>query len=131
MERDTLHIDLIDWIQNYHPELTQSKIVMIREILEELHINEEDEIVIILSGEAVLVEDDAETLLRAGDIAAWAAGEPNGHHLINRSDCDCVFIAIGAGDRGAGGVYADIDMTFGDAGYFRKDGTPYPTERIK
>ena len=29
MERDTLHIDLIDWIQNYHPELTQSKIVMI------------------------------------------------------------------------------------------------------
>jgi hypothetical protein len=46
MERDTLHIDLVDWIQNYHPELTQSKIVMIREILEELHINEEDEIVI-------------------------------------------------------------------------------------
>lgn len=46
MERDTLHIDLIDWIQNYNPELTQSKIVMIREILEELHINEEDEIVI-------------------------------------------------------------------------------------
>ena len=46
MERDTLHIDLIDWIQNYHPELTQSKIVMIREILEELHINEDDEIVI-------------------------------------------------------------------------------------
>jgi len=65
------------------------------------------------------------------NIAAWAAGEPNGHHLINRSDCDCVFIAIGAGDRGAGGVYADIDMTFGNAGYFRKAGAPYPTERIK
>ena len=93
--------------------------------------HKEDEIVIMLSGEAVLVEDDTETVLRAGDIAAWAAGEPNGHHLINRSDCDCVFIAIGAGDRGAGGVYADIDMTFGDAGYFHKDGTPYPTERIK
>ena len=46
MERDTLHIDLIDWIQNYHPELTQSKIEMIKDILEELHINEEDEIVI-------------------------------------------------------------------------------------
>lgn len=46
MERDTLHIDLNDWIQNYHPELTQSKIVMIRGILDELHINEEDEIVI-------------------------------------------------------------------------------------
>ena len=46
MEMDTLIVDLKDWVQNYHPELTQSKIVMIREILEELHINEEDEIVI-------------------------------------------------------------------------------------
>ena len=46
MERDSLYINLKDWVQNYHPELTQSKIVMIREILEELHINEEDEIVI-------------------------------------------------------------------------------------
>ena len=91
----------------------------------------EDEIVIILSGEAVLTEDDGETTLRAGDVAAWAAGVPDGHHLINRSDHDCVFIAIGAGDRTAGGVYADIDMTFGDEGYFRKDGTPYPTKRIK
>jgi hypothetical protein len=46
MEMDTLHIDLKDWIQNYHPELTLSKIEMIKDILEELHINEEDEIVI-------------------------------------------------------------------------------------
>jgi hypothetical protein len=46
MEKDSLHIDLKDWIQNYHPELTQSKIEMIKDILEELHINEEDEIVI-------------------------------------------------------------------------------------
>jgi hypothetical protein len=46
METDTLQIDLKDWVQNYHPELTHSKIEMIREILEELHINEEDEIVI-------------------------------------------------------------------------------------
>ena len=46
MEKDSLHIDLKDWIQNYNPELTQSKIEMIKDILEELHINEEDEIVI-------------------------------------------------------------------------------------
>jgi hypothetical protein len=46
MEKDSLHIDLKDWIQNYHPELTQSKIGLIRDILEELLINEEDEIVI-------------------------------------------------------------------------------------
>lgn len=93
--------------------------------------HKEDELVIILSGEAVLVDDRGETILRAGDVAAWAAGVPDGHHLINRSDQDCVIIAIGAGDSAAGGVYADIDMTFGDVGYFHKDGTPYPTERIK
>ena len=46
MERDSLYINLKDWVQNYHPELTQSKIEMIRDILEELHINDDDEIVI-------------------------------------------------------------------------------------
>ncbi|MFN3619346.1 cupin domain-containing protein [Sphingorhabdus sp.] len=91
----------------------------------------EDELVIMLSGEAVLVEDSGETILQAGDVAAWPAGVPNGHHLINRSVQDCVFVAIGAGDRTAGGVYADINMTFSETGYFRKDGTPYSAERIK
>jgi len=46
MERDSLYINLNDWIQDYHPEITQTKIEMIRGILEELYINEEDEIVI-------------------------------------------------------------------------------------
>ena len=40
--------------------------------------------------------------LRAGDVAAWAGGVPNGHHLINRSDKDCVFLAVGAGNRAVG-----------------------------
>ena len=91
----------------------------------------EDELVIMLAGEAVLVENGGETVLRTGDGAAWAAGVPNGHHLVNRSEQDCIFIARGAGDRSAGGVYADIDMTFGDDGYFHKDGTPYVAQRIK
>jgi uncharacterized cupin superfamily protein len=91
----------------------------------------EDELVVMLSGEAVLIEDEGETLMRAGDVAAWPAGVRNGHHLVNRSDQDCVFIAIGTGDRSTGGGYSDIDMTFGEDGYFHKDGTPYPTQRLK
>jgi uncharacterized cupin superfamily protein len=91
----------------------------------------EDELVIMLSGEAVLVEDGGETVLRAGDVAAWAAGVTNGHNIINRSDQDCVFIAIGAGNMDGGGEYSDIDMKFEADGYFHKDGTPYPTERIR
>ena len=91
----------------------------------------EDELVIMLSGEAVLVEDDGETVLRAGDVAAWAAGVTNGHHMINRTSEDCVFIAIGAGNQNGSGAYSDIDMKFEDDGYFHKDGTPYPTDRIR
>ncbi len=43
---DTLHIDLKDWIQNYHPEMTEPRIEMIRSLLEELKIDEEDEVII-------------------------------------------------------------------------------------
>ncbi len=89
---------------------------------------DEDELVVMLAGEAVLVEDGGETVLRAGDIAAFAAGVENGHHLQNRSDADCVFVAISAGGRGSG-AYSDIDMVFTPDGYFHRDGTPYPTRR--
>ena len=90
----------------------------------------EDELIVMLSGEAVLVEDAGRTTLRPGDVCAWAKGATNGHHLINESDSDCCFIAISAGDRDGGGAYSDIDMTFGADGYFHKDGTPYPAKRL-
>ena len=85
----------------------------------------EDEFLVMLSGEAVLVEDDGRIVLRAGDCAAWPKGSTNGHHLRNESDADCEFIVVGGGVRTAGG-YSDIDMTFTDDGrYLHKDGTPY------
>lgn len=94
---------------------------------------DEDELLIMLSGEAVLIEDGTRTVLRPGDIAGWAAGVENGHHLVNESDADCSFVAIGAGaPPGEGsGAYSDIDMVFRPDGYFTKDGQPYPTKRIK
>ena len=82
-----------------------------------------------LSGEAVLIEDEGETVLRPGDCAAWPAGVRNGHHLINRSDADCSFLCMSAGDRTAGGAYSDIDMVFTKQGYLHRDGTPYPARR--
>ncbi len=48
-----------------------------------------------LDGEAVLVENDGETIMRAGECAAFPKGVANGHHLINRSDRPCTFIAVG------------------------------------
>lgn len=89
----------------------------------------EDEFLVMLTGEAVLVEDAGETLLRGGDCAAWPKESTNGHHLINRTDHDCSFIVVGGGER-TGGGYSDIDMLFtGDGRYTRKDGTDYGTAR--
>ena len=85
----------------------------------------EDEFLVMLSGEAVLAEDDGQTLLRPGDCAAWPKGSTNGHHLRNESDRDCAFIVVGGGTN-TGGGYSDIDMIFTDDNrYVHRDGTPY------
>ena len=85
----------------------------------------EDEFLVMLEGEAVLMEDDCEVLLKAGDCAAWPKGSTNGHHLRNESERDCAFIVVGGGTH-AGGGYSDIDMMFtADGRYIHKDGTPY------
>jgi uncharacterized cupin superfamily protein len=72
-------------------------------------------------------------MLRAGDIAAWAKGVKDGHHLQNRGQADCVMIAISAGDTASDwGEYPDIDLKFDDrrpgSAYLHKDGTPYPAK---
>ena len=87
--------------------------------------DDEDEFLVMVSGEAVLVEDEGRTLLRPGDCAAFPAGVKNGHHLRNESDSDCSFVVVGSG-AGGGGAYSDIDMMFTPEGkYVRRDGTPY------
>src|SRR5262245_63272841 len=46
----------------------------------------EDEFVYVLDGEVTLVTDAGATTLTPGMVAGFRAGEPNGHHLVNRSD---------------------------------------------
>jgi uncharacterized cupin superfamily protein len=90
----------------------------------------EDELLVMISGRAVLVEDDGETELVAGDIAAWPKGVRNGHNLINRSDEPCSFVCVSAGSE-QGGSYSDIDMMWTvDGGFVHKDGTPYGDARV-
>jgi uncharacterized cupin superfamily protein len=89
----------------------------------------EDELVYILEGEVVLIEDDGETLLRPGDAATFKAGIRNGHHLVNRSDRDALLLEIGTRNANERAEYPDIDLKFamkdGIARYLHKDGTPY------
>src|SRR5690349_24632702 len=51
----------------------------------------EDEFVYVLEGEVVLIEDQGEVVLRAGDCAAFAKNTGNGHHMINRSNMTAVY----------------------------------------
>jgi uncharacterized cupin superfamily protein len=82
-----------------------------------------------LSGRAILVEDEGETELAPGDIAAWPKGVRNGHHLINRGTEPCSFVCVSAGVDAAG-AYSDIDMMWtADGRFVRKDGTPYGDAR--
>lgn len=91
----------------------------------------QDELVVMLAGAAVLIDDSGETPVGPGDVLAFPAGEENGHCLHNRSGEPCVFIAISAGSReGDSGEYPDIDMVFDAEGYARKDGSRYDTRRI-
>ncbi|MBO9498906.1 MAG: cupin domain-containing protein [Novosphingobium sp.] len=69
----------------------------------------EDELVVMLSGEAVLVDNDGERPMRAGDIAAFPKNDGNGHVLQNRSDAPCVYVAIGR-PAASDCYYPDIDM---------------------
>jgi uncharacterized cupin superfamily protein len=88
----------------------------------------EDEFVFLLDGELLLIEDGGETMLRAGDCAAFPKGTGNGHHLINRSDAVAVYLEVGSRAPEDVTICSDIDMmsTNADGRFTRKDGTPYP-----
>ena len=86
----------------------------------------EDELVVMISGEAVLVDDTGETIMRAGDIAAFPKNDGNGHVLQNRTAEPCTFVAIGKPSATAC-HYPDIDMHLfaGTDGQRRKDGSSF------
>lgn len=90
---------------------------------------EQDEFVYVLEGEAVLITDEGETRLVPGMCAGFKAGVPNGHHIVNRSKQDFVYLEIGDRTPGGGGAYPDDDiaitMVDGKITFVRKDGTPY------
>jgi uncharacterized cupin superfamily protein len=90
----------------------------------------EDEFVYVLEGEVVLVSDAGEEVLRAGDCAGFKAGDPNGHHLLNRTNADAVLLELGARHPDRDAVdYPDIDLTIreGTREFSHKDGKPYPS----
>ncbi len=95
------------------------------------HLNE-DEFLMMIEGELVLIEDDGETPMRAGDCATFPAGKENGHHMVNRSDREARFLVIGTKAAFEEATYSDVDMKVriegGTALFTRRDGSPLPSE---
>ena len=87
----------------------------------------EDEFVWVVEGELTLVTDAGDETLRPGDCAAFKAGDPDGHHLVNKSDRPAKVLEIGNTDRRDRCVYADIDLIVErrGSGYSHRDGAPY------
>jgi uncharacterized cupin superfamily protein len=91
----------------------------------------EDEFVYVLEGELVLVTDDGEEFMRAGDCAGFKAGARNGHCLQNRSAADATFLVVGSRNDEDHGEYSDIDMVAlpgrytGRGGFRRRDGSEF------
>lgn len=90
---------------------------------------QEDELVFVLEGEVVLVEDDGETVLGPGDAAGFRANSGVGHQLVNKSARDAVYLEVGARSKYERVEYPDVDLKVvrDDKGmrYTHKNGEPY------
>jgi uncharacterized cupin superfamily protein len=89
----------------------------------------EDEFVYVLEGELTLITDAGEETLRAGDCAAFRRGDPDGHHLVNKSHHPARVLEIGTTAWQDRCTYPDIDLIADAGGYTHRDGTSYPTKK--
>ena len=80
-----------------------------------------------LEGELTLIEDDGETLLRAGDCATFPKNSGNGHHLINKSNKTAIYLEVGSRAPEDMTTCSDIDMmsSNADGRFVHKDGSPF------
>lgn len=89
----------------------------------------EDEFVYVLDGELVLVTNDGEQVLTAGNCAGYPAGKRDAHHFINRSALPARYLEIGNRAEGDNAFYPDDDVMLAEneeGGYYaHKDGRRY------
>ncbi|MEL7116748.1 MAG: cupin domain-containing protein [Pseudomonadota bacterium] len=88
---------------------------------------EQDEFLVVTSGDLTLVDDDGETPLSPGDCCAFPANDGNGHHIVNQSDADGSFVVVGTRTPTETGWYSDVDMKVqvenGVFSFTKQDGT--------
>ncbi|MDP3960552.1 MAG: cupin domain-containing protein, partial [Pseudorhodobacter sp.] len=83
-------------------------------------------------GECVLVQDAGETVMHPGDCAAFPAGNPDGHHFLNRTQAEARFLVVGSRAAHEVATYSDVDLRVelaaGKASFTHKDGAPFLPE---
>ena len=89
----------------------------------------EDEFIYVLEGQVVLVTEQGERLMRAGQCVGFPARLRNGHHFVNRSSKPAVYLEISNRDDKDSASYPDIDLRWNAPGargrYSHKDGRRY------
>ena len=89
----------------------------------------EDELIYVLEGELVLITDQGEKRMRAGQCVAFPAGLRNGHQFANRGSKPAVYLEVSNRDPRDLAHYPDVDLRWNAPGsrgrYSHKDGRPY------
>ncbi|MFM9263831.1 cupin domain-containing protein [Tychonema sp. BBK16] len=70
----------------------------------------QDEFIYVLEGEVTLVTNSGEQVLKSGMAAGFPAGDADGHHLVNRTNLDMVYLEIGDRTSGDSANYPDDDL---------------------
>jgi len=89
---------------------------------------QQDEFVWMLEGEAVLITESGETVLKPGMCAGFPKGRADGHHIVNRSTSDAWYLEVGDRSPGDAAVYPDDGMRAEFAATYKftkPDGSPY------
>ena len=70
----------------------------------------QDELIYVLEGEVTLITNSGKQVLKPGMVAGFPAGDADGHHLVNRTNSDVVYLEIGDRTDGDWTNYPDDDL---------------------
>jgi uncharacterized cupin superfamily protein len=91
--------------------------------------SQQDEFIYILQGSPTLETDEGRIQLAPGMCAGFRAGTGNGHHLVNETSEEVIYLEVGDRTPGDEGSYPDDDLKAvsveGKRHFTRKDGTTY------
>ena len=115
-------------ITNYGVNLTRLS-PNAQSALRHAHTKQED-FVYILEGHPTLYTDEGPSRLSPGMCAGFRAGTGNGHHLVNETEDEVLYLEVGDRTQGDEGSYPDDDLKAVQVNrswqFIHKDGSPYP-----